>query len=157
MKWHLLVADYNGLSDVDLDSVSIADIELLAPRATIKQYARENVVNWHFDRVNGVMQLSWVQLLERGYKFDEESGEHEKLESYLILALDDNGDYYQQKVVYDEKGEKEKGDPSYLLAASAFNGCRSLLCLMSRLQQTKCREEWEFFTQFAMHHFTATV
>lgn len=113
-KFHLLVADFQGLSDVDLTDLSLADVERLNPRATVKQYSRDNIVNWHFDRVNGVMQLSWVMLLERGSTFDRDKQEHESVESYLILGLDDNGDYYQQKIVYGERGKKEEGEKEYL-------------------------------------------
>lgn len=114
MKFHLLVADYQGLSDVDLLSLSLADVEQLNPRAAIKQYSRENIVNWSFARVNGVMQLSWVMLLEHGYKFNEATYEHDPVESYLILALDENGDYYQQKIVYDASAGKSEGEREYL-------------------------------------------
>ncbi len=113
-KFHLLVADFQGLSDVDLTDLSLADVERLNPRATVKQYSRDNVVNWHFDRVNGVMQLAWVMLLERGFKFDPEKHEHEAIQSYLILGLDESGNYYQQKIVYNDKGGKEEGEQEYL-------------------------------------------
>lgn len=114
MKFHVLVADYNGLGDVDLESVSLAEAQQANLRATIKQYARENMVNWHFDRVNGVMQLAWVMLLERGTEFNTESYTHDEIESYLILALDENGDYYQQKVVFGSKTGKLEGERNYV-------------------------------------------
>lgn len=113
MKWQVLVADYQGLGDVDLSSVTLAESAEMMPQATIKQYVRENVVNWHFDRVNGVMQLAWIMLLERGSEFNQETYSHDQLESYLILALDENGDYYQQKIVYGS-GETRKGERSYV-------------------------------------------
>ena len=113
MKWHVLVSDYQGLSDVDLRSISIADLEQANARASVKQYTRENVVNWHFDRVNGAMQLRFIMLLERGYDFKYSSLEHTVIESYLILALDEEGNYYQQKVVYKDTGFEE-GERSYV-------------------------------------------
>lgn len=110
VKFQLLVADYQGLSGVDLESVSIAQARELNPRATVKQYSRESVVNWHFSRVKGALQLTWVMLLECGTSFDESNYTHSDVESYLILGVDDKG-YYQQKIVYggtgDGVGEKE--------------------------------------------------
>lgn len=113
MKWHVLVADYQGLSDVDLNSISIADVEAQNPRASIKQYTRENVVNWHFDRINGAMQLRFIMLLERGTEFSQDNFLHQNVESYLVLALDENGHYYQQKIVYGTSG-KQEGERSYV-------------------------------------------
>lgn len=116
MKYHALVVDYRGLGDADLQAVSIADARDANIRANIKQYARENIVNWHFDRVNGVMQLAWVMLLERGAEFNESSYTHEDIESYLILALDENGNYYQQKIVYGN-GKTVEGERNYVLVS----------------------------------------
>lgn len=112
-KWRVLVADYQGLSDVDISSVSVADLKKLKPRATIKSYTRENVVQWHFTRINGRLQLAFLMLREIGSSFDPSTFEHKDVTSYLILALDANGDYFQQKIVENADGT-EKGDPSYV-------------------------------------------
>lgn len=100
MKWHFLVADYAGLSDVEIDQVSIADIEEANPRAQVKQYSRDALVNWSFKRVDGIMQLSYLEFRELGTEFDYNSGVHTDVYSYLVLALDNEGNYYQQKKVY---------------------------------------------------------
>ena len=107
VKWHVLVADYQGLSDVDLKSLSRADLAAISPRATVKQYTRENVIYWHFDRVNGKMQLAYIMLLETGLEFDTSKLKNDVIESYLILALDENGEYYQQKIVRSTGGLQE--------------------------------------------------
>jgi hypothetical protein len=112
-KYQIVVADYMGLSGVDLESVSLADRQELNPRAALKHYNRESVVNWHFSRVNGRMQLSWICLLERGSEFDYSGMCHNEVLSYLILALDENGDYYQQKIV-SGKGGREDGERVYI-------------------------------------------
>lgn len=117
-KYQIVVADYMGLSNVDLDSVSLADREQMNPRAALKHYTRENVVNWHFSRVNGRMQLSWICLLERGSEFDYSAMCHNEVDSYLILALDENGDYYQQKIVCG-KGGRQDGEQVYLQVSGA--------------------------------------
>ncbi|MGB2063502.1 MAG: DUF4055 domain-containing protein [Marinomonas gallaica] len=105
-KYHVLVADYQGLSDADTSTLSMADVEALNPRATVKQYARESLVDYDFKRINGVMQLYYVKLLEVASELDPESGSRKNIESYLILALDEDGNYYQQKEVDGRKGER---------------------------------------------------
>jgi hypothetical protein len=103
-KWRVLVADYQGLSDVDISSVSVADLKQLNPRATIKSYTRENVVQWHYTRINGRLQLAFLMLMEVGSEFDTVSYQHNEVKSYLILALDEYGNYYQQKIVENASG-----------------------------------------------------
>lgn len=115
VKFKFWVVDYQGLSGVDLESISIADAKLLNPRAVAKLYTRENIVNWNFTRINGVMQLSFVMLLERGQVFDNETYTTQEVQSYLILALDDNGKYYQQKIVYGADGQGQLGERDYQL------------------------------------------
>jgi hypothetical protein len=53
-------------------------------------------------------------LREIGSSFDAATFEHKGVTSYLILALDANGDYYQQKIVENVDGA-DIGDPSYML------------------------------------------
>lgn len=119
VKWHVLVADYQGLSDLPVEGISIADLKALNPRATIKQYARESVVYWHFERINGKMQLSYICFYEQGLKFDQYAMSLEKVNSYLILGLDENGDYYQQKLVSGVDGGFQQGERSYVKVAGA--------------------------------------
>jgi len=99
-KFTILVAEYQGLSNVDTKSLSIADARALAPRATIKLYTRESLVNWAFKRIDGKMQLAYMALKEETTTFNHDSMTHDlETEVYLILALDENGNYYQQKRV----------------------------------------------------------
>lgn len=114
-KWHVLVADFEGLSDIPIQSVSMDDFENAGLRANIKQYSRNNVINWNHRMVNGVKQLSFIMLREVGTLFDQENFQHEPVDSYLILALDEEGNYYQQKIVaVGEDGGYEKGERSYV-------------------------------------------
>jgi hypothetical protein len=112
VKWQVIIADYKGLSDVDTESLSIADIEQMQPRVSLKAYSRDNVVDWHYERVNGVMQLTYIMLLEKAYKFIPASQHREVIESYLILALDEQGNYYQQKMVRGIDAQLSPGEPS---------------------------------------------
>lgn len=115
--WQVLVVDYKGLTDVNAESLSIADIEQLNPRATIKAYSRENVIDWHYDRVNGKMQLVYIMLLEKTYKFTPDTQNREVVESFLILALDENGNYYQRKMVRSNDQALTPSDLSYVKVA----------------------------------------
>jgi len=113
VKFHILVADYKGLTNVDAEAVSLADIKEQNPRAVIKMYNRESLIDWEFKRVNGRMQLSMMVLVE-------ESTERSNLfarrnvKTYLVLALDENGDYYQQKYVRDTDVYIKDGEPVYI-------------------------------------------
>ena len=66
VKYHVLLAEFTGLADVDLTQLSVADLQALKPKATIKQYTREAVIDWDFKRVGGVMQLCLLVLEEVG-------------------------------------------------------------------------------------------
>lgn len=107
--WHVLLADYKGLTEVGINQPSIADVERLKPRATINQYSRENVIDWAFGRVNGKMQLIYMLLREIGETVDTATGQHTKVESFLKLAIDQKG-YYQQKVTKDDLIGTKEGD-----------------------------------------------
>lgn len=110
VKWHIAAVDYQGLQGVAIEDVSIADAETLNPRSVIKQYARESVVKANFSTINGRKQLSFIMLLEVGEKFDQESYETSIVKSYLVLALDADGNYYQQKVVQNDEGGLVEGE-----------------------------------------------
>jgi hypothetical protein len=110
VKWQCLVVDYQGLSDLPLEELSLADVRRLNPRSTIKAYTRENVINWHYDRVNGTMQLVYIMLREIGYRFETENAVRTQVESFLVLALDENGNYYQQKITKVLNGSLIEGE-----------------------------------------------
>lgn len=110
---HFLIADYKGLTGVDIADVSIADARKLNPRATIKQYDRESLIDWSFGRVNGRMQLNYMLFKESGDIVDSLTGDHEYVESFLKLSLDEDGNYFQQKITDSTAGEYSEGDPVY--------------------------------------------
>lgn len=112
VKFHILVAEYRGLADVDIESVSIADLKQLSPRSTIKQYSRESMIDWGFTRIGGVMQLSLAVLVEHGVLIGPDLVKTE-VKSYLVLGLDENGDYYQQKYVEDNGNVFADGEKHY--------------------------------------------
>mgnify|MGYP001947340372 CR=1 FL=1 len=112
-KWHVLVVDTKNAPVGDA-KLSKAERAQLKTRTNIKQYTRENVVNWNFSTVNDVMQLSYIELLQVSSDFDASSGTHDRVETYLIMALDENGDYYQQVKTFGGKtGEATTTEPDY--------------------------------------------
>lgn len=121
LKWCIGVADYQGVTDLDAEHVSIADLEQIDARATIKLYARDNVVDWDFQRINGRMQLSFLLLREVSSVLDKEALTRKDVVSYIILALDENGEYYQQKLTQSEVkgGAYIKSDKSYPIVNGA--------------------------------------
>lgn len=112
-KFYILLAEFQGLADVDTNQLSVADLQELSPLATIKHYTRESLIDWDFRRINGVMQLSLMVLVEQGDVRDPVTLTKENVKSYLVLALDEDGKYYQQKYI-EGGGEAQKhGDPKY--------------------------------------------
>lgn len=108
-KWHILIADYKGLTDVGIDELSPLDIEKMNPRATINQYSRENVIDWYFSRVNGKMQLVYMLLRECGSTLDPDTLEQTDVTSYMRLVLDEDG-YYQQKLTSNDSAGFAEGE-----------------------------------------------
>jgi hypothetical protein len=119
LKWQCLVVDYQGLSDVPLQDISLADVRQLKPRSTIKAYSRENVINWHYERINGTMQLVYIMLREVGYAFEPWTANRTMIESYLVLALDENGNYYQQKITKAVNSSLSTGPREYVTIKGA--------------------------------------
>jgi len=109
-KFHVLIADFKGGISSEL---SLEQSKRINPRAVVKQYNRESVINWSFGIVNGVNQLNYLMLCENVLKFDRETVTYKKYESLLILALDESGDYYQQKIIKSADGISETGELNY--------------------------------------------
>lgn len=116
-KYHALVVDYQGLTDLDTEQVSKADLDVIRPRATIKQYERKNIIDWSYSRINGIMQLTSVILREVS---DNDNLTQTKTESFIKLALDENGNYYQQKLVRNASSDGlSESEPSYVLVGGS--------------------------------------
>lgn len=123
VKWHVLVTDFKGVTSLDTENVSIADIEKEKPRATIKQYNRESVWDYDFQRINGKLQLSYLVLREQtnspreGIRYENPTD----VVTFLILALDADGNYYQQKLVSAEgnEGGYQESERNYVMVGGA--------------------------------------
>lgn len=121
VKFHVLLAEFQGLTGLDTADVTIEDVKRLNPRATIKHYSRESLIDWEFQRINGVMQLSLCVFVEEATERDADLTTA-CIKSYLVCALDENGDYYQQKYVESVNGTEktiiEDGEPLYPLVSN---------------------------------------
>lgn len=103
VKFHILLAEYKGLANVDAESVTLADVKAQNPRAVIKMYNRESLIDWDFRRINGRIQLSLMVLVESATVRGDDLSRR-TVKSYLILALDGGGNYYQQKFIENSDG-----------------------------------------------------
>ena len=113
-KWHILIAETKNAPKTGV-KMSKAERAAINTRATIKQYTRENVVNWNFSVVNDVMQLSYIELLQISSEFDQSTGQSTQVQTYLVMALDEEGNYYQQTKVYGGKdAQMVTGEKDYI-------------------------------------------
>jgi len=107
VKWCVAVAEYQGLSGLEVETLSKAETDQLNPRSTIKIYEREAVIDWEFARRNGVMQLVYIVLRHVGSTFDDVQRVRTPVTSDLVLGLDSDSNYYQQKIVDGAEGARE--------------------------------------------------
>lgn len=114
VKWQCLVADYQGLTDVAIEDISVAELSALDARPVIKAYSRENVIYPHYSRINGKLQMSYLMLREVGSTFDQGTMVDTPVKSYLILALDEEGNYYQQKITDGGNASLVEGERNYV-------------------------------------------
>ena len=113
VKFHILLAEFKGLANVDIESVSIADVNEQNPRAVVKMYNRESLIDWEYRRVNGRQQLTLMVLVEESIERTD-NFTRIPVKSYLICALDDEGNYYQQKYVESGKTINKDGERVYI-------------------------------------------
>lgn len=116
VKYHILVAEMASLQSVgitDTENMSQAEYAALGLKASIKSYSRESLVDWDFERINGVMQLSLVVLEEKQTVRDKGDLSVKHVTSRLVLGLDDEGKYYQKKMIRGDDGAFESAEPFY--------------------------------------------
>lgn len=116
VKFHGLLADFNGLTDNDINDESgqltKAQAKMLDIKATIKHYPRESIVDWDYGVVNNQNQLTYIKLSEKTSEIDRETFQRVDVENQLILALDQDGFYYQMQVTKNTDDE-EVSEPLY--------------------------------------------
>ena len=116
MRFCGLLAEYSDLAGMGIgdEQLTRAQVKQLGLRSSIKYYSRKSILDWNFRRINGVKQLSYVLLSEnetRERDGDEGGLVLEDVKSYLILALDEDGNYYQKKRIETETGWTERFYP----------------------------------------------
>lgn len=119
VKFHILVAEMDSLQSLGVDDLyrdkklSVADLQRLNMKATIKSYSRESLVDWDFRRINGVMQISLLMFEETETIRDNDTLISEDIVSRLVLGLDSNGQYYQKKYLKNKSGGFDSQEPFY--------------------------------------------
>lgn len=100
------LTEYTDLSSIGVDGeqITVAKARELGLRPSIKIYPRESILDWNFRRVNGVLQLAYLVLKECEEVKEQGKYETKKVDSYLVLGLDADGEYYQQKYIDIEEG-----------------------------------------------------
>lgn len=117
VKFHGLLADFNGLTDNDTNDESTqltnAQASAAGLMATIKHYPRESIVDWDYGVVNNQNQLTYVKLSEKTSEIDKDTFQRVIVENQLILALDVDGFYYQKQITKDSEGKEQVSDSLY--------------------------------------------
>ena len=117
VKFHGLLVDFNGLTQVDINDdtpqLTNAQARALDLKATIKHYPRESIVDWDYGVVNNQNQLTFIKLMEKTSEIDRESLQRVEVENQLVLALDENGQYYQQQITKTAEGKDQISDRLY--------------------------------------------
>lgn len=117
VKFHGLLVDFNGLTQVDINDdspqLTVSQAREKELRATIKHYPRESIVDWDYGVINNQNQLTFVKLTEETSEIDRETFKRVVVENQLVLALDENGEYYQQQILEDNTGKESVSDRLY--------------------------------------------
>ena len=108
---HALLVDYPQVAQ----GLSLEELNILSPKATINRYTCENFINWRVEVINGQKMLSLAVLCEH-YDANDDEFVYEKEKQYRVLRLKD-GVYTQQLYREDEPitneyvPTKENGEP----------------------------------------------
>jgi hypothetical protein len=113
------MAEFSDLAGLNIDDISVADAKSLDLKSSIKMYVRESIINWGFEVVNGKKQLKFVVLAEVGSTFDAVNYQQMEVKSYLLLALNGEGEYFQKKYTTKTQGKGfDESEEFYPLAKS---------------------------------------
>lgn len=96
VKYHILLAELPGTAGIDTKNLSRAEAARLNLKACIRQYSRESLIDWQFDKYEGIRQLTLLVFQEKHFDRDPESLDLAEKVSYLVCGLDQKG-YYQQR------------------------------------------------------------
>lgn len=107
LKWHVLLAEYVN-SPQQGERLTPEQLRERNARPAIKSYPRDSVLDWDFRVINGVNQLSYLKLMERKYQLQYATGSRDEFDEYLILFLDESGNYNW----YKETSNGDRTEPS---------------------------------------------
>jgi hypothetical protein len=105
MRYHGLLVEFSDLAGEDPTEITVQVSKDRGLRATIKHYPREDIVNWSYRVVDGSKQLNMVILCEEELQvFSAETVTstgftQDIVKSYLLLALDADGEYFQRRYI----------------------------------------------------------
>ena len=109
-KWHIILTDWIGSSDLP-EKATKADAKRANMRAVFREYRRESVKDYNYEKVNGVYQLNLLVLSQVSEDVQKTANgiQRVKREEDLILGLNAKGNYYQQLIVKSD-GSINKGE-----------------------------------------------
>lgn len=108
-----MLAEYTRIDGIEPEELTRSEAAEMGLKATIKHYPRESIINWSFRIIGGKKMLSFVVLKEKDMKRIEGRYDQEEVTSYLVLGLDDDGDYFQEEYTEKKDGEGEWSTPIY--------------------------------------------
>jgi len=106
---HALLVDYPQVSS----GLSLEEINIMSPRATINRYTAENFINWRVEVVNG-QKLLTMAVLRETYDANDDEFSFDASKQYRVLRLTDG--------VYSQQLYKEDGDISEEYIPTKANG-----------------------------------
>jgi hypothetical protein len=140
MRYCGVLAEYSDLASAGFESNKLTREQAKRAnlRASVKFYSRESIINWDFKTINGAKQLNFVVLKETESVPVSGTLLTEMINSYLLLALDEDGKYYQMRYVEEINGMggwSEKVYPSK--TNGAFDYIPFNFCIMGEYQKGK--------------------
>ena len=140
MRYFGMLSEYSDLSSTSLDDLTVSEARNIGAKSSVKMYPRESILNWDFKRINGMLQLSMVVLKEVDLVRKAGSFDSSEVDSYLVLGLDDDGEYYQRKFIDIDDGVWS--DYYYpLKAGSRWKFIPFEICVADNLPQGKIPEK----------------
>lgn len=113
--YHSVLVEYGQeFGQLPDEEITRAQAQQLGLKCSFKHYPRESIVDWDFASINGVTKLRYVKLKECYSDLSMDTYQRDEFTNYLVLALDENGAYYQKKyykVGTEEETESEKVYP----------------------------------------------
>lgn len=91
-------------------AVTAYDAEKMGMRPYARYYPAESIVDWGYDDINGVKQLSMVRLREYVEADGSDEFSHNLVEQIRILDLDEDGFYRVRVFKIEQKKDEESGE-----------------------------------------------